>query len=255
MLTDTQKKALREKLDPTHVKTREQAGQTLSYIEAWRVIDVANSIFGFDGWTRETVEMQEVRPAEFIKQEKTGRNGPYTAEQWRVGFMAKVRIVVGTVVREGTGFGSGISKQLEDAYESAVKEAESDAMKRAMMTFGNPFGLALYDKTQANVGVDEPAPEKAPARATPPANANSGPLTPAGRQRRAGERLTDANDVQTIMEALLANVAKKGDPDSLKKWATGQRAQIASLPDKAFDEFMNAYERTMDELVAGRVFA
>ncbi len=38
---------------------------------------------------------------------------------------------------------------------SAIKEAETDAMKRALMTFGNPFGLALYDKDQANV-VDEP---------------------------------------------------------------------------------------------------
>lgn len=31
-------------------------------------------------------------------------------------------------------------------------------MKRALMTFGNPFGLALYDKTQANVA-DPPPPE------------------------------------------------------------------------------------------------
>ena len=37
------------------------------------------------------------------------------------------------------------------AHESAVKEAESDAMKRALMTFGNHFGLALYDKEQSNV--------------------------------------------------------------------------------------------------------
>jgi hypothetical protein len=46
---------------------------------------------------------------------------------------------------------------LGEALESAAKEAETDAMKRALMTFGNPFGLALYDKTQANVGFDEPA--------------------------------------------------------------------------------------------------
>ncbi|MDM7954732.1 MAG: Rad52/Rad22 family DNA repair protein [Cyanobium sp. CZS 25K] len=32
------------------------------------------------------------------------------------------------------------------AHESALKEAETDAMKRALMTFGHPFGLALYDK-------------------------------------------------------------------------------------------------------------
>lgn len=31
------------------------------------------------------------------------------------------------------------------------KEAETDAMKRALMTFGNPFGLALYDKRQREV--------------------------------------------------------------------------------------------------------
>ena len=37
------------------------------------------------------------------------------------------------------------------AHESALKEAETDAMKRALMTFGNPFGLALYDKQQRQV--------------------------------------------------------------------------------------------------------
>jgi DNA repair and recombination protein RAD52 len=32
-------------------------------------------------------------------------------------------------------------------------------MKRALMTFGNPFGLALYDKTQSNVVAGEPEPD------------------------------------------------------------------------------------------------
>jgi Rad52/22 family double-strand break repair protein len=31
------------------------------------------------------------------------------------------------------------------------KAAETDATKRALATFGNPFGLALYDKEQAGV--------------------------------------------------------------------------------------------------------
>ncbi len=38
-----------------------------------------------------------------------------------------------------------------EARESALKEAETDAMKRALTTFGNPFGLALYDKEQLGV--------------------------------------------------------------------------------------------------------
>ncbi|MBL8564820.1 MAG: DUF968 domain-containing protein [Hyphomicrobiaceae bacterium] len=33
----------------------------------------------------------------------------------------------------------------------ALKAAETDATKRALATFGNPFGLALYDKEQAGV--------------------------------------------------------------------------------------------------------
>jgi hypothetical protein len=67
-----------------------------------------------------------------------------------------VRISVGDgegaqVIREGSGAGHGIDADLGQAHESALKEAETDAMKRALMTFGNPFGLALYDKQQRQV--------------------------------------------------------------------------------------------------------
>jgi DNA repair and recombination protein RAD52 len=143
--------ALEAPLDRKHVTNRSQSGRTLSYVEGWHVIAEANRIFGFDGWTRETVEMREVRSPELVK----NTNGK---ETWRVGFIAKVRVTVGGVVREGTGFGAGALPDLGEAYESAIKEAETDAMKRALMTFGNPFGLALYDKTQANVAVDPPKP-------------------------------------------------------------------------------------------------
>lgn len=40
------------------------------------------------------------------------------------------------------------------AHESAIKEAVTDALKRGLRSFGNPFGLALYDKSRASVGVD-----------------------------------------------------------------------------------------------------
>jgi len=144
---------LAKPLDRKHVKERTQAGRSLSYVEGWHAIAEANRIFGFDGWTRETLEMKEVRPAELVTITRNGRS----SEQWRVGFCAKVRVIAQGIAREGYGFGSGFASDLGDAYESAIKEAETDAMKRALMTFGNPFGLALYDKTHANVvaGVDE----------------------------------------------------------------------------------------------------
>src|SRR5262249_30224790 len=37
------------------------------------------------------------------------------------------------------------------AHELALKGAETDATKRALATFGNPFGLALYDRDRAGV--------------------------------------------------------------------------------------------------------
>jgi DNA recombination protein Rad52 len=141
MFDDTITKALSAPLGLQHVKSRQQAGRSLSYIEGWHAIAEANRIFGFDGWTRE-VEIQRLGEP----REVDGK--------WRVSFMAKCRVEAKGVVREGHGYGSGIAKDLGDAHESALKEAETDAMKRALMTFGNPFGLALYDKDQTNVAPD-----------------------------------------------------------------------------------------------------
>ena len=153
--TPEQNAMLSAPLDRSVVAEREQGGKKLSYIEAWHAIAEANRIFGFDGWNRETVELRQLGDPR-TTQDRYGK------DQIRVGYSARVRITVLTptgslIVREGCGFGSGIDKDVDQAHESALKEAESDAMKRALMTFGNPFGLALYDKTQANVAVVEPA--------------------------------------------------------------------------------------------------
>lgn len=153
--TDQQKVMLAAPLNASNVKSRQQSGRSLSYVEGWHVIAEANRIFGFDAWARETVYCREVCRYE-TKSSKGGTN-------WKVGYEAKVRITVGGVVREGTGHGNGTMGDLYDAIESAAKEAETDAMKRAMMTFGNPFGLALYDKTQENVEHGPTEGEKAAA--------------------------------------------------------------------------------------------
>lgn len=147
--TDAQKEKLSAKLDPKHVASRTQAGRSLSYIEGWHAIAEANRIFDFDGWNRETVILNLVNE----KPRMIGK-APNTKDGWAVTYTAKVKISVGDVVREGVGAGHGIDADLGLAHESAIKEAETDAMKRALMTFGNPFGLALYDKAQTNVGVD-----------------------------------------------------------------------------------------------------
>jgi DNA recombination protein Rad52 len=148
MFSDQQKAALAAPLNGEHVKRRSQAGRSLPYIEGWKAIDEANRIFGFDGWTRETVDLRCVA-------EKPRKIGADKRDGWGVSYIAKVRVVVLAgdvwVSREGVGSGHGIDADLGIAHESAVKEAETDAMKRALMTFGNPFGLALYDKDRSHV--------------------------------------------------------------------------------------------------------
>ncbi len=141
-LTEIQTKALKAKLNHRHVKTRDNNGTTISFVEGWHVIAEANRIFGFDSWDRLTHAPDCVW--------STVQRG-----QTVCFYTTKVRITVragGTVtVREGIGTGLGRSPSPEVAHEIALKAAETDATKRALATFGNPFGLALYDRDQALV--------------------------------------------------------------------------------------------------------
>ena len=130
-------------LDSSVVKSRVQGGVTVDYVEGWYAIEQANFVFGYDGWSCETVSMTQV-------QEERKKNDKGT-EQWYVGYTAKVRVSALGIVRDGFGAGSGISKDQFSAHESAVKEAETDALKRALKSFGYRFGLALYDKAKTNV--------------------------------------------------------------------------------------------------------
>ena len=151
LLSPEQSAALAAPLNRANVQTRSQAGRSLTYLEGWVAIQEANRIFGFDGWQRETIELRCVSES----QRPIGRD---QKPGWGVTYIARVRIRLGSqgngahfLVREGSGAGHGIDVDLGLAHESALKEAETDAMKRALMTFGNPFGLALYDKQQRQV--------------------------------------------------------------------------------------------------------
>lgn len=134
---------LQKPLDKSRVKERQQGKIQVSYVEGWHVIQEANRIFGHDGWNRETVLMQCVGQREYTDK--------YHNKKYEAAYYAKVRVDVGGVIREGHGFGNGYGNNSLECHESAIKEAETDAMKRAFMTFGNPMGLALYDKAQENV--------------------------------------------------------------------------------------------------------
>jgi DNA repair and recombination protein RAD52 len=161
MFSDEQIEELKKPLQRSEVRERRQGNFTLSYVEGWRCVEHANRIFGFGNWNRETVDVKCVADApRTIGQAKAPGHG--------VSYIARVRVTVrngnsGSVVREGVGAGHGIDRDQGQAHESAIKEAETDAMKRALMTFGYVFGLALYDKDQEHVAEDEPAHTQGPA--------------------------------------------------------------------------------------------
>jgi len=138
-------KELGKKLNPAHVQPPAQ-GKYGDYLFAWHVINEANRIFGYDGWSY-TIDLQKVS-------EHTNAKGNNV-----IGYICKCTLTVDGVTRQDVGYGEGIAKNIGDAHEGATKEAATDALKRALRTFGNQFGLALYDKTQQNVGVDPGADE------------------------------------------------------------------------------------------------
>jgi hypothetical protein len=141
-LTDAQVRQLRAKLEGKHVKTRKANGADLPYVEGWHVIAEANRIFGYDAWDRRTLSTRCVW---------SGESGAYHSAAYTAKVRVNVRAGDITIVREGSGTGEGKAPTPGQAHELALKGAETDATKRALATFGNPFGLALYDREQVGV--------------------------------------------------------------------------------------------------------
>jgi DNA recombination protein Rad52 len=140
--TDAQLRLLNAKLDGKHVKTRKAEGATLHYVEGWHVIAEANRIFGHDAWDRRTISTTCVW---------TGKSNAHFSAAYTAKVRVSVRAGEVTIVREGSGTGEGKAFTPGQAHELALKGAETDATKRALATFGNPFGLALYDREHSGV--------------------------------------------------------------------------------------------------------
>jgi hypothetical protein len=148
--------ALKRNLAGRQIRTREAHGRELSYIEGWFAISEANRIFGFDGWSRETVDSRCVLARE--------NRGSFITV-----YIAKVRITVqangSIIIREGHGTGEGRGSSPGEVHDIALKAAETDATKRAFATFGRPFGLELYRQgRRAPQAADAKFPVIAPTR-------------------------------------------------------------------------------------------
>lgn len=139
---DTPMAILNRPLGPEFVQRRPgPGGSKLSYLSSSDAILVANMVFGNDRWSSEVLRQTESEP----RQE---------AGKWVVDALCRIRVTVHwpttkkSTFHEGTGYGGGSrgAKTPSEALEMAIKEAETDAFKRAMRKFGEALGNCFYDK-------------------------------------------------------------------------------------------------------------
>ena len=142
MFSKNQLEVLNQELDNSRIKTREKGNISLSYIEGFDVIDTANLIFGFGNWSYLISSLTQV------SQEQNQNQNNVVCYKAVVKLIIKDENHTKSTSRQDIGFGTGVSKTLADSHENAGKEAVTDALKRAMRSFGNQFGNSLYDKTR-----------------------------------------------------------------------------------------------------------
>lgn len=135
----TMQAKLNQRLGPEYITSRAGPGQTkLWYIEGWKAIDLANDVFGFNGWRTQIIRLD----TDFI--DPAGPQGTH----FNVGITAIMRVTLrdGTF-HEDVGYGhieNGKGKAA--SLEKAKKEAVTDALKRSLRTFGRLVGNCVYDK-------------------------------------------------------------------------------------------------------------
>jgi len=110
---------LEHKLGSEHIAIRPGAsGSKFVYVESWKAIELANSIFGFDGWSSQIVDITP----DFIEEVAGGK--------FRVGVTAVVKVML----KDGT------------FHEDVGYGICEDKRKGTLRVFGNALGNCVYNK-------------------------------------------------------------------------------------------------------------
>ncbi|RDW91418.1 hypothetical protein BP5796_02583 [Coleophoma crateriformis] len=129
---------LEKQLGPEYISARAgPGGQKVHYIAAEKCIQLANEVFGFNGWSSQIMNTQ----VDFVDE------SPQTGK-----VSLGLSVIVRVTLRDGTyhedvGYGHiDNCKGKAPAFEKAKKEGTTDALKRALRNFGNVLGNCIYDK-------------------------------------------------------------------------------------------------------------
>ena len=108
----------------------------MHYLGAEKIIQIANEVFGFNGWSTSIRDTT----IDYVDIDKDGR------------VSMGLSVIMRVTLRDGTyheDVGYGMISNCSGkgaAFEKTKKEAATDAMKRALRNFGNVLGNCLYDK-------------------------------------------------------------------------------------------------------------
>ncbi|RUP50770.1 hypothetical protein BC936DRAFT_137719 [Jimgerdemannia flammicorona] len=139
-------------LTNTFCATSWSTGGKVTYIEGFTAFNLANEIFGFNGWSSSVMDIT----IDFVDSDNgrisigvsvvirvTLKDGSYH----EVGYQKRDEMWAATVMCWDVGYGSmENAKNKANAFEKAKKEATTDALKRTLRTFGNVLGNCVYDK-------------------------------------------------------------------------------------------------------------
>lgn len=219
--------ALRAPLDPNRVRRRSgRGGGEFEYLAGHDVKRQMNTIFGFGNWGTKVVRVERLGQVPVVS--SGGKPG------WHVGYLAVVQVRVRTEVGdwvsyEDDGYGDGAEygpAALITARELAVKEAVTDAFKRACTYLGDQFGLILYAKQDEKARIvreQNAADARPPVRVDPP-----GPPVPkswAEAFDRFDKRVDDEGQSKIWAAQLVKAMFGK---ETLQELTAAERAQVSA---------------------------
>ncbi len=237
-MEDNLKDMLNEPPPQSALKSRSQSGRSLTYIEGHYVIETMNRIFGPDNWHR-TFTGNGLYVVDKTEAEVTKNN--VTKTRYDVSMLCETRVTAtktgNLAIAEDVGFGIGQSYNgWGDAFESAAKEAVTDALKRCCRSLGNALGNCLYDKEwlkhKGSGGKTKP---KAPPSPAPKPKVTPNPKPDAPKKVMwdhaqallvdSGAVKTDAASFKDITTSLILDICKK----ELKKDSPNTNADFEAI--------------------------
>jgi recombination DNA repair RAD52 pathway protein len=258
IFTAEQKALLDQELDPRLESQRKGGGNAmLKYIEGHDAIDQANRIFGYGNWSS--------RP--LICEQKVLID-PLSGEAVGIAYKAQVELIVrgchpivevgsqpvaawnvrDTVMsRRKKGDNSEIQqwevtsaqRTIVESHEMAEKGAVTDALKRALRTFGNQFGNSLYGDGHVDLSTKTDEASSQNGKAT---NGNAAQAQQAQRQEQASKSKSNGQPLVDLVGRAKNRAIQLGAVHNADEWAgLLQHLKITEIKTEADIAKINGY--------------